>query len=66
MNNATIAFINQNVIVDILMEIQNSQEENKLEDVLAKAKVIYTTKSELYCPYFNQKIALTSDGFNHL
>lgn len=48
------------------MDRQNESKENTLQEVLARARAIYTQKSEVYCPYFNQKIALTSDGFNHL
>jgi hypothetical protein len=39
---------------------------NKLHEALEKARELYIKKQELHCPYFNAKIALTSDGFNHL
>ena len=43
------------------------EEENfKLGEVLEKAKIIYSKNNEIYCPYFQQKITLNSDGFNHL
>lgn len=38
----------------------------KLHDVLEKARILYTQKNEINCPYFGSKISLTSDGFNHL
>lgn len=38
----------------------------QLHEILEKARVLYTQKPELHCPYFGHKIALTSDGFNHL
>ena len=38
----------------------------KLKECLEKAKIIYSINNEIYCPYFKQKIALNSDGFNHL
>jgi len=31
-----------------------------------KAKVIYNTQREIYCPYFQAKVTLNSDGFHHL
>ena len=38
----------------------------QLHEIVEKARTVYTQRSELYCPYFGYKIALTSDGFNHL
>lgn len=31
-----------------------------------KAETIYNSQKEIYCPYFNNKIILNSDGFHHL
>ena len=31
-----------------------------------KAQVVYSAKREIWSPYFNQNIVLTSDGFHHL
>lgn len=31
-----------------------------------KAKVVYSAKKEIYCPYFQKNIILNSDGFHHL
>lgn len=31
-----------------------------------RAREIYDTKREIYCPYFQTKIILNSDGFHHL
>ena len=36
------------------------------ESVREKAKSLYESKKEIYCPYFQTKIILNSDGFNHL
>jgi len=36
------------------------------KSVHEKAKLIYETNKEIYCPYFQAKIILNSDGFNHL
>jgi len=38
----------------------------KLKEYLEKAKTLYIKNNEIYCPYFQQKITLNSDGFNHL
>lgn len=46
--------------------ISSEEEVVKLHEVLEKARALYTQKSETNCPYFGSKIALTSDGFNHL
>ena len=31
-----------------------------------KARVIYTARKEIYCPYFDAHVILNSDGFHHL
>lgn len=31
-----------------------------------KAKAVYSSQSDLWCPYFSTKITLNSDGFHHL
>ena len=31
-----------------------------------KAKIIYSAKREIYCPYFKTNVILNSDGFHHL
>jgi len=41
-------------------------EQNKLQEVIEKAKRIYPLQGEIRCPYFQDNIILTSDGFNHL
>jgi len=46
--------------------IFNTEENLKLKELLEKTKILYTKNSEIYCPYFQQKITLSSDGFNHL
>lgn len=44
----------------------NEEENLKLKECLEKAKIIYIKNNEIYCPYFQNKITLNSDGFNHL
>jgi len=47
--------------------LNSDEEENlKLGKCLEKAKILYSKNNEIYCPYFQQKITLNSDGFNHL
>ncbi len=41
-------------------------EENYFERIKQKAEYIYKRDYELFCPFFNKKIKLNSDGFNHL
>ncbi|MES2023774.1 MAG: hypothetical protein V4439_03760 [Patescibacteria group bacterium] len=36
------------------------------ENIRAKAKALYEFRKEIHCPYFQTKIILNSDGFNHL
>lgn len=31
-----------------------------------KTEKLYLTRKEIYCPYFQQKVILNSDGFHHL
>lgn len=38
----------------------------RLKECLEKAKILYNKQSEIYCPYFQVKVTLNSDGFNHL
>lgn len=47
-------------------EVAIEEENFKLGEYLEKAKIIYSKNNEIYCPYFQQKITLNSDGFNHL
>ncbi len=48
-------------------EFNSTEDENlKLRECLEKASIIYSKNSEIFCPYFQQKITLNSDGFNHL
>lgn len=42
------------------------EEVNQLKVVLEKAQDIYSLEVDIWCPYFKNHIALTSDGFNHL
>jgi hypothetical protein len=44
----------------------NKSETERLIEYIQRAKVIYDKEKEIYCPYLNQKITLSSDGFNHL
>ncbi|MFA6999534.1 MAG: hypothetical protein WC241_00270 [Candidatus Paceibacterota bacterium] len=44
----------------------NDEENLKLKECLEKAKIIYERNKEICCPYFQNKITLNSDGFNHL
>jgi hypothetical protein len=48
------------------MDEQAKFKQEKLIECLDKAKLAYKAKSELSCPYFNEKVTLSSDGFNHL
>jgi|SRR3989344_4944465 len=41
-------------------------EENYFNSKKEKAKEIYTTQKEIYCPYFKTNVVLNSDGFHHL
>ena len=41
-------------------------EQNKLKEVIEKAKMIYPLQGQIRCPYFHDDVVLTSDGFNHL
>ena len=38
----------------------------QLEELRAHAREEYSNIVEVYCPYFKQKIAFNSEGFNHL
>lgn len=40
--------------------------ENKLKEAVEKARNIYPLQGLIRCPYFQDNITLTSDGFNHL
>lgn len=44
------------------MNIDGEYFKNKKE----KAKAFYDTKKEIWCPYFQTKIILNSDGFHYL
>lgn len=44
----------------------DTEEGKKLKQILEKAKILYEKQNEVFCPFFNQKITLNSDGFNHL
>lgn len=44
----------------------NKEDNLKLKECLEKAKIIYTRSNEINCLYFQNKIVLSSDGFNHL
>lgn len=37
-----------------------------IEELKNKTKIFFDSKKEIYCPYFQAKISLTSDGFNYL
>src|SRR3989344_4936413 len=37
-----------------------------LHGILSEAKAAYEARQTIHCPYFNNDVALTSDGFNHL
>ena len=41
-------------------------EQDKLKGVIEKAKGIYPLQGQIRCPYFQDNVILTSDGFNHL
>ncbi len=41
-------------------------EDVKLHSCLKTAREIYSKQDSLYCPYFETRIILNSDGFNHL
>ena len=45
------------------MSIENDV---KLHSCIASAKALYEKQGSLYCPYFESKVVLNSDGFNHL
>ena len=38
----------------------------KLHIILKDARELYEKQGSIYCPYFDEKIILNSDGFNHL
>ncbi|MFA6274426.1 MAG: hypothetical protein WC662_04665 [Candidatus Paceibacterota bacterium] len=40
--------------------------QDKLDMVIEKARSIYPLQGLIRCPYFQDNIVLTSDGFNHL
>lgn len=48
------------------MEEFIDKENLRLKECLEKAKIIYNKSTEIHCPYFQNKITLNSDGFNHL
>lgn len=50
----------------MLNNSQPNSDGEKLHQCLENAKKVYGFQNELYCPYLTTKIALTSDGFNHL
>ncbi len=41
-------------------------EQGKLKEAIEKAKKIYPLQGVIWCPYFQNNVILTSDGFNHL
>lgn len=41
-------------------------EQDKLKKAIEKAKGAYPLQGQIRCPYFQDSIVLTSDGFNHL
>ena len=38
----------------------------KIHIILKDARELYEKQGSIYCPYFDEKIILNSDGFNHL
>jgi hypothetical protein len=44
----------------------NFKDEDDFEKVKADAEAFYPTISEVYCPYFKEKIAFNAKGFRHL
>ncbi len=41
-------------------------DKERLAKAIEKAKCEYSKQQEIWCPYFQCKITLNSDGFNHL
>lgn len=40
--------------------------ENYFNERKEKAKIVYSSQKEIYCPYFATSVVLNSDGFHHL
>jgi hypothetical protein len=56
--------MSQKVVLCLIMgmDLDFDYFKNKKE----KAKVLYDSKREIWCPYFQTKVVLNSDGFHHL
>ena len=44
----------------------NEQKIERLKTLIEKSREFYTLESEIWCPYFKDKVTINSDGFNHL
>ncbi|TSD03072.1 MAG: hypothetical protein Athens071416_332 [Parcubacteria group bacterium Athens0714_16] len=44
----------------------NDEENIELHELIEKLRLIYESKKEIRCPFFDSFITLNSDGFNHL
>jgi len=48
------------------MDNAENQPEQELHELIEASSKLYKTQGEIQCPYFNGKITLNADGFNHL